>query len=755
VLTKVDLMDPGTDARDVLSGRVISLRRGFVPVVARSQRDIAEGMPISTGLSRERAFFARHYAYKGMAARCGSNYLTRVLSHMLFTAIRAHLPSLRSQLSLAVQAHEAQLRSLGDPVDAASPKEQGHLLLKLLARFAANFCDMIEGRVHADAGGDLLIDELFGGARMQEIVRTRFNQWTAEWETLMDTQLRDEEILMALRNSAGPRSALFIPEQAFVSLVRRQIVQLKDLGRRFADEIYDELRRIAEKCEPPGLYRFGELREKAVEVVQVVLRRAFVPTVDMIDRLIDIELAHINTQHPDFVGAARALALAEERGWLDGGGAEGGGAGGGAGGDAGGGAEAGGDPHAPGGEHLPSDVAWALKRMGVAPAPAGGLPPPPPLPGGAAARGGGGGAFAGLGGGLLQNLFGRRGGDAGGGGGSSAAVAAALATTLPRSPAPTVGGRGDDVRARFGARVSDAMQGGDDAFGWALGGGGGGVRRVGGPNSPYVGVPRASPHRGLGARAPAFSDTLPFFGGARGAGARGGSPLAAALAGAAARAQPAQQQQQQQPAYQGEALLVIPQRPLPETITPGDLRADEKETREICLLRILLNSYLHIVKKNYTVRGGWRPARRRLFAPPARGSLTPSHPPALQQDLVPKTVMCMLVNRVKEEIASDLVHNLYAQITSLDALLRGASGPFPPALRCGCLCAASNPHPRTPNAQKRTTLRRDARSSRTKFLPSLRACPSSTKSGTRASSRRRPRGRARPQARQPPPPRPR
>ena len=267
VLTKVDLMDPGTDAREALSGRVVALRRGFVPVVCRSQKDIIEAMPFADGIARERAFFERHYAYRAMAARCGSAYLTRTLSHMLFTAIRAHLPSVRSQLSLAAQSYEQQLRELGDPVEAAGPKEQGHLVLKLLSRFATNFCDMIEGRVHADAGSDLLIDELFGGARIQEIVRTRFNQWTAEWEQLMDSQLRDDEILMAVRNSAGPRSALFIPEQAFTSLVRRQIVQLKDLGRRFADEIYDELRRIADKCEPPQLYRFGELREKAVEVV--------------------------------------------------------------------------------------------------------------------------------------------------------------------------------------------------------------------------------------------------------------------------------------------------------------------------------------------------------------------------------------------------------------------------------------------------------------------------------------------------------
>ena len=135
-----------------------------------------------------------------MAARCGTAHLTRALSALLFGAIRAHLPALRSQLALTAQSVEQQLRELGDPVDAAAPAEQGHLLLKLLSRFATNFCDMIEGRVHADAGSDLLIDELFGGARIQEIVRTRFNQWTAEWEALMDSQLLDEEVLMALRN---------------------------------------------------------------------------------------------------------------------------------------------------------------------------------------------------------------------------------------------------------------------------------------------------------------------------------------------------------------------------------------------------------------------------------------------------------------------------------------------------------------------------------------------------------------------------
>ena len=121
---------------------------------------------------------------------------------------------------------------------------------------------------------------------------------------------------MALRNSAGARAALFVPEQAFVSLVRRQIQTLKPLGRLVADEIYDErkilglrslppvssltpacvprprpVRKIVERCEPPGLGRFGSLRERAVEVVHALLKKSYTPTTEMIDRLLDIERA--------------------------------------------------------------------------------------------------------------------------------------------------------------------------------------------------------------------------------------------------------------------------------------------------------------------------------------------------------------------------------------------------------------------------------------------------------------------------------
>ncbi|KAL3957722.1 hypothetical protein ACCO45_008300 [Purpureocillium lilacinum] len=56
VLTKVDLMDEGTDVIDILSNRVIPLRLGYVPVVNRGQRDIDNKKAINQALEAEKNF---------------------------------------------------------------------------------------------------------------------------------------------------------------------------------------------------------------------------------------------------------------------------------------------------------------------------------------------------------------------------------------------------------------------------------------------------------------------------------------------------------------------------------------------------------------------------------------------------------------------------------------------------------------------------------------------------------------------------
>ena len=83
-LSKLSTRDTGTDVVDILAGRVIPLRLGYVPVVNRGQRDIDSNKSISAALDYEREFFENHPSYKGKAQYCGTPFLARKLNMVHF-----------------------------------------------------------------------------------------------------------------------------------------------------------------------------------------------------------------------------------------------------------------------------------------------------------------------------------------------------------------------------------------------------------------------------------------------------------------------------------------------------------------------------------------------------------------------------------------------------------------------------------------------------------------------------------------------
>lgn len=54
VLTKLDLMDEGTDALQILQNKTYALKHGFVGVVNRSQRDIESNKDVHSAIAKER-----------------------------------------------------------------------------------------------------------------------------------------------------------------------------------------------------------------------------------------------------------------------------------------------------------------------------------------------------------------------------------------------------------------------------------------------------------------------------------------------------------------------------------------------------------------------------------------------------------------------------------------------------------------------------------------------------------------------------
>ncbi|XP_030069629.1 dynamin-1-like protein isoform X2 [Microcaecilia unicolor] len=292
VITKLDLMDAGTDAMDVLMGRVIPVKLGIIGVVNRSQLDINTKKSIADSIRNEYAFLQKKYP--SLANRNGTKYLARTLNRLLMHHIRDCLPELKTRINVLAAQYQSLLNSYGEPVD-----DKSATLLQLITKFATEYCNTIEGTAKY-----IETSELCGGARICYIFHETFGRTLESVDPLGG--LTTIDILTAIRNATGPRPALFVPEVSFELLVKRQVKRLEEPSLRCVELVHEEMQRIIQHCSnysTQELLRFPKLHDAIVEVVTCLLRKRLPVTNDMVHNLVAIELAYINTKHPDFADA--------------------------------------------------------------------------------------------------------------------------------------------------------------------------------------------------------------------------------------------------------------------------------------------------------------------------------------------------------------------------------------------------------------------------------------------------------------------
>ena len=300
VLTKIDLMDHGTNALDILSGRVYPLKLGFIGVVNRSQQDIQGNKSLADALKSETDFFKHHPAYRNMATRCGTQFLAKSLNTTLMAHIRDRLPDIKARLNTLMGQTQQELASYGN-MQFSGKEHRGSLILQLMTRFASSFISSIDG-----TSSEISTQELCGGARIYYIFNSVFGN---SLETIdPTTNLSVLDIRTAIRNSTGPRPSLFVPELAFDLLVKPQIKMLDVPSQRCVELVYEELIKICHTCGSVELSRFPRLQAKLIEVVSDLLRERLGPCSNYVESLIAIQRAYINTNHPNFLGAAAAMS---------------------------------------------------------------------------------------------------------------------------------------------------------------------------------------------------------------------------------------------------------------------------------------------------------------------------------------------------------------------------------------------------------------------------------------------------------------
>uniref|UniRef100_A0A8C2DQ25 Dynamin-1-like protein n=1 Tax=Cyprinus carpio TaxID=7962 RepID=A0A8C2DQ25_CYPCA len=257
-----------------------------------SQLDINNKKSVVDSIRDEHAFLQKKYP--SLANRNGTKYLARTLNRLLMHHIRDCLPELKTRINVLAAQYQSLLGSYGEPVEDMSAT-----LLQIITKFATEYCNTIEGTAKY-----IETAELCGGARICYIFHETFGRTLESVDPLGG--LTTIDVLTAIRNATGPRPALFVPEVSFELLVKRQVKRLEEPSLRCVELVHEEMQRIIQHCSnysTQELLRFPKLHDAIVEVVTSLLRKRLPVTNEMVHNLVAIELAYINTKHPDFADA--------------------------------------------------------------------------------------------------------------------------------------------------------------------------------------------------------------------------------------------------------------------------------------------------------------------------------------------------------------------------------------------------------------------------------------------------------------------
>ena len=241
VITKIDIMDKGSDAIKMVSGEDIPLKLGYVAVKNRSQLDINNKMRVKKALEDECNWFKEHPVYsKHDQNLFGSKALITKLTNVLHNHIKSHLPSIIAEINNKVKECEHRLKEIG-PILPADPREKMHHLWKMITEFTDSFKNCIKGKFE----GGYVASEMAGGAIIRNIFYELYADWIGDHQA--SSEYSDDEIQEAINLHQGDSIPGFPSIDSFLYLIQPKLDNLKDPAIKCLDDIFDYLDELISK----------------------------------------------------------------------------------------------------------------------------------------------------------------------------------------------------------------------------------------------------------------------------------------------------------------------------------------------------------------------------------------------------------------------------------------------------------------------------------------------------------------------------
>ena len=296
VISKVDLVENYKEFVNIIKNNVYPLKYGYIGVTCRTSKENLNNKSLDNQIQDEEEIYKEIDDYNDILNNLGIKNLTIKLKDLLTEKIKLSIPTIKENLNNIIFKKQKELKELGDEIILEDNEiSMNTFLLSSVFKFTTKYKEFLNG----DIINSNLNKTYIGAAKISKIFNQKFINEILSIDPLEN--LKDEEILIVIKNTNGLRPSLFVPEVAFEILVKQQIKKLEEPGLLCIKKVYDELINTINSISLPEIIRFKKLDTKIKELLIGIIDKCIPEVNEMIKNLIKIELAYINSSHPDFL----------------------------------------------------------------------------------------------------------------------------------------------------------------------------------------------------------------------------------------------------------------------------------------------------------------------------------------------------------------------------------------------------------------------------------------------------------------------
>lgn len=313
VLTKLDIMDKGTDARKALMNEEVQLTLGYVGVKNRSKQDLMDKIPMKDAFKAEKEFFNTHPVYRKLPPGIvGTDVLIQKLTKIFFRMIREHLPTIIKAINENIKHAEEELALLGQPLPIDDIGKL-NLLWNMLSEYCDTYRNVIKGKYDSKRLS-FVKDE--GGYKIKSLFKDLLGEFTGDYKAT--SGYTDEYISYALTIHEGDSIPGFPSIDAFYYLLKPELEKLNEPISDCLVSVFQYLEMLSNKILEKSFLRFPRIIDDVNDFVTKFLNEERDKAKYIVDSIVDMEINYLFTNDYEYLtNYTTFIPKNQERGQID------------------------------------------------------------------------------------------------------------------------------------------------------------------------------------------------------------------------------------------------------------------------------------------------------------------------------------------------------------------------------------------------------------------------------------------------------